>query len=74
MRHGHCPHGCYWNIYFYGEQIEITIEENDLSTLTTDPAVTTTSVITVIQEMSKNYRYVPISSDLLFTLETAPTV
>jgi hypothetical protein len=73
-RGGDCHFGCTWYISFIGEKIDITIAEGSLTTLTSDATITPALVVTVTRALSKNYRYVPIPSDLLFTLESKPTV
>ncbi len=73
-RTGDCHFGCTWWINFAGETIDILIEEDVTQDLTYDDLAPFTLTIAIERNLSKNYVYVPISSDFLFTLETKPTV
>jgi hypothetical protein len=66
--------GAYWKIEFHGVHSKPVIAQSSLTSLTKDANVSLTFNVTEIQAVSKNYLYVPISSDFLYTLETKPTV
>jgi hypothetical protein len=73
-RSGDCYYGCTWYLRFIGEKIDVNIAAGTMSYLISDRAVTPALTISETRAISKNYHYVPIPSDLLFTLESKPTV
>ena len=61
-------------VNFVGEYIDILIEVLDTTLLTYDETLVPEIVLIITRELSNSYIYIPISSDHLFTLETAPTI